>query len=469
MSSNLSILPQTRRGVWPLVLFTLALWGVPQAVHASGITLAKYGGIHGHPNADGGLAVFWNPSRLSLHEGLFLSLDATGIRRAASYDRGDAFEDLRRYYRSEDPTRLEEYMTDPQVREDYLAANTGRGTTSTMAVLPYFGVGYGLSLHDNFRVGVGFGLFPAFGGGGSWDKNPSAPSSIPGALDGPQRWASIASNLLVLHYTGALSLSLPEYGLSLGFSAAYVSAELETTRARNANRSDALYSPSGQLEEGRIHFRGDDSTVAFSVSASLDVANMRASAVYRFRHQVTLRGPLDIAFSVSEPRRTNAFVEFPFPDVFLTSLSGEFGRLTLTGITDFTQWSVIVNNDVKTETPEGDVERLLVIPRNLQNTFSVRGLAEWRFSDRIEAGLMLGYDPSAVPENTLDPGLSDANKVQVGIGARWGLTENLQLNTSFAHDFFTVGRSRSSLHEPSLIGTYRDVRSYLNISLDARF
>lgn len=435
---------------------------------ASGITLAKYGGIHGHPNVDGGLSLYWNPARLGVEPGFFVSLDATGIRRAAEYDRASAFEELRHAFRSEDPDVLEAYMNDPQVREEYERSNVGLATTSTVAVLPYGAFGYARELGSHLQGGLAFGLYPAFGGGGSWDRNLDAPASPGGAVDGPQRWASISSNLMVLHYTTGVGLTVPRYGASLGFSASYVTSELETVRARNANRSDAIVNPRGQLEEGRIWFNGSDSTWAFTVAAALDAGNIRAGAVYRFRHSVRMTGPLDIAFGVANPERTNAFVDFPFPDVFETSLSASVGRLTLTGITNFTQWSLIRDNDAQTITPAGDIERLLLIPRNLRNTFSMRGLAEWRFSDRLEVGVMLGLDPSAVPEETLDPGLSDAFKIQTGLGARIRFTDGLRLNTSLMHDFFFEAESTNSLHEPRLNGTYRDVRTYLNLSLEAR-
>lgn len=435
---------------------------------ASGITLAKYGGIHGHPNTSGGLTLYWNPARLGAEPGGFVNVDATGIRRAAEYDRASAFEELRTTFRTEEPEVLDAYMNDPRIQEEYRLSNTGPATTSTVAVLPYGALGYAHAFGSQVQAGLGFGLYPAFGGGGGWDKNMNAPAQPGGAVDGPQRFASIASSLMVLHYTTGVGLTLPQYGLGIGFSAAYVTSEIETTRARNANRSDAIENPRGQLEEGRIWFNGDDTTWAFTLGAALDVANIQASAVYRFRHSVRMTGPLDIAFGVAEPQRTNAFVDFPFPDVFETALSASIGRLRLTGITNYTQWSLIRDNDAQTITPAGDVERLLLIPRNLKNTFSIRGLAEWRFSERVEGGLMLGMDPSAVPEETLDPGLSDAFKIQTGLGARLRLSDRWRVNTSLMHDFFFEAESVNSIHEPRLNGTYRDVRTYLNLSIEAR-
>lgn len=457
-------------GARAVLATAIALWlATPGVASAAGISLAKYGGMHGHPNVSGGLALYWNPARLAEQTGFFLSVDATGIRRAATFDRASAFEDLRTIFRREDPEVLEAFMNDPQVQADYEAANTGRASTSTVGVLPYLALGYGHAFSEQVQVGLSFGLFPAFGGGGSWDKNYDAPARLAGAVDGPQRWASIASNLMILHYTTGLGVRLPDYGLSFGLSVGYVTAELETTRARNANRSDALYNPRGQLEEGRIYFRGNDTTLAFALGGALDLANIRASAVYRFRHDVRLSGPLYIAFGVSPQQETNAFVDFPFPDIFQTALSAQFGRLRLTGITDYTQWSVIVDNDAKTVTPEGDIERLLIIPRQLQNTLSVRGLAEWRLFPDLEIGVMLGIDPSAVPERTMDPGLSDAFKIQAGLGVRWDVNPHLRLYSSLSHDFFFDVESVENIQEPRMSGTYRDVRTYLNLSMEARF
>jgi long-subunit fatty acid transport protein len=113
-------------------------------------------------------------------------------------------------------------------------------------------------------------------------------------------------------------------------------------------------------------------------------------------------------------------------------------------------------------------DQLLEIPRNLQNTLSIRGLAEYEFIDGWTAGASLGWDPSAVPANSIDAALSDADKWQVGAGIRTVFGERWGTMLSYTQDFYETVESVQSVHEPTANGTYKDARRWLNLSVEVR-
>jgi long-subunit fatty acid transport protein len=113
-------------------------------------------------------------------------------------------------------------------------------------------------------------------------------------------------------------------------------------------------------------------------------------------------------------------------------------------------------------------DQLLEIPRNLRNTVSVRGLLGYTFLEHFEAALSFGYDPSAVPPNSLDAALADANKFQAGAGIRGLFNEKWSVMLSYSHDFYQTVEVTRSIQEPTTNGTYRDQRRWLNLSLEAR-
>jgi long-subunit fatty acid transport protein len=427
-----------------VVLVGLAgVLGSAPAARASGITLGHFGGIFGTPNADGGLAVYWNPARISAQPGGFAAVDGTFEYRIASFDR---------------------VVDDPTASPDQQAVNSGRATLENVGVVPYGAVGYTFGI-GSVQLGVGAGVFPAYGGAASWDKNDSAPARYPGAVDGPQRWSTIQAQLVVLNYSGALSATLPDLGLSAGFSVAYVGAELNTVRARNLNRTDDLVDAQGNILEGRVHFDGTGDAVAFTAGASYEIDNVRVAFTYHSGYSLHLVGPARQAYATSAPTTVNAFLELPLPHVFQTAVSVTLGALHLTGMTDFSAWSAMKSNDVLVESTR---ERLLLIPRDLDNTFSIRALVGWQFTDDLEITGMLGFDPSAVPPETADSSLYDADKIEVGLGARLQL-DSLRLLASYTHDIFLPVHVTNSRQEPAQNGTYRDTRGALNLSLEARF
>lgn len=417
-------------------------------VFASGITLGRFGGVHGHPNSGGGLALYWNPALLAAETGGLLSLDASLVMRRASYDR--VVLDSNENY---DAEGVQEF-------------NTGRGTTSTTAVLPYGAAGGAWDV-GTLRIGMALGFYPAYGGSVEWDKALDTPAEYPGAVDGPQRWASIASELLSLHYTGAVAFSLPELGLNLGLTISYADGTLNTTRARNVNRNEELVDSTGTLQEGRVWLDAEGSARTGSIGVSYRTGRVRLSALYRAAYRIRFEGPLTQAFATQPPGPVDSFIVINFPHVFQTGFEVELDRITVGAATDFSTWSRMVNTDLRSDVE--NPEMLLHIPRNLDNTLSIRGFLGGDILDGVHLTGMLGVDPSAVPPETNEPGLNDALKFNLGLGARLDLSGDSELLISYVEDIYTTVEVDQSIQEPPQNGTYRDSRRFITVSFDGRF
>jgi len=431
-----------------MALIASCLWCEYNA-YASGITLGRFGGVYGHTNTDGGLALYWNPARLSLLDGVALTIDGTLVSRDASYDRT-----IR-------PAPENPYADQPGVQE----TNVGLATSSTLAILPYMAASGGWEL-NRIRIGVGLGVHPAYGGTASWDQNPNAPAEFPGGLDGTQRWSGIASKFLIIHYTAAAAVTFSEIGVSLGVGVSYVSGEIETVRARNVNRGEALLDERGVMQEGRIFFLGDDNTIALNLGLSYDNEHITASVHFRQGYNLNIFGDLNQAYGTQPPIRVQAFLDFPTPHVLQSALTFRRGGAEMTVMADYSTWSRMIANRIFVEKDPPDL--LLLIPRNLVNTVSFRAMFGWNFSPSFNLTGMIGVDPSAVPEDTIDAALSDAFKIQLGIGLRAPLHPNILLRTSYTQDFFQTVVSTQSIHEPTADGTYRDSRRWFNVSLEGR-
>lgn len=454
MQKKWSAAPPGPVTAWLLVMVLFVL--LPQQAEASGIALNRFGGIFGHSNAEGGLAMFWNPARISRRPGGFVTVDATLVSRNASYFRR-IYEDER-----ERPDRVgNPYYNDPGVQE----TNVGEATSSTLAVMPYLAGGYTFEL-PRVHYGFGVALHPAYGGSATWDKNLAAPSEYPGGVDGPQRWSAVSSRFLILHSTLAGSATFPDLGLSFGVALTLAAGDIATVRARNINRGEQPIDENGFIQEGRIFFEGRDTALSLSLGASLDRGPVTVSAHYRSGYNLNIRGDLRQAYATQPLIQVRAFLDFPTPHVLNSALTVRAGDFSVTGIIDYSVWSRMRSNIIFVETDPPD--QLLEIPRNLRNTLSVRGLFGYTFLEHFEAALSFGYDPSAVPANSMDAALSDANKFQFGAGLRGLFNDKWSVMLSYSHDFYQTVEVTRSVQEPTTNGTYRDQRRWLNLSLEAR-
>ncbi len=421
---------------------------MPAPALASGITLGRFGGIHGHANADGGLALYWNPALMSVEPGWVVTVDANVIHRHAVYERE---------------------VLDTNVDRDtpgVLEHNTGRATTTTVGALPYLALG-GVQDFGSVRVSLFAGFYPGYGGTVEWDKTLGATAEHPGAIDGPQRWSAIASTLYAFHYAGGASITLPDLGLGFGFSLSYVSGSLETTRARNVTGSERLVDPEGTLQEGRVWLSATDTAWNVSIGGSYESDRVRLSGSYRAPYQLHLTGPLTQAFATQPPGPVDSYDDINLPHVILTAVTITWPRAHVTLASDFSTWSRMEDTDLMSNAEQPEL--LLHMPRNLENTLSGRVVAGGEIAPNVDLSGMFGLDPSAVPAETNEPGLGDAFKFQLGLGVRWQASERVRLMASYTEDIYTRVKVEESIQEPPANGTYHEGRRWLDLSFEGRF
>jgi long-chain fatty acid transport protein len=128
---------------------------------------------------------------------------------------------------------------------------------------------------------------------------------------------------------------------------------------------------------------------------------------------------------------------------------------------DYTRWSVMktqcvvldkndypcaVNPDGSDASGNGAV--LQNLRRRWNDTFGIRGgISQW-LKPTIELFAGLGFETAAVPDETLDPSIGDANNISAALGARFGILPSLFVAGSYTHIQFlgrdTTGKSQLS-------------------------
>ena len=221
-------------------------------VKANPFFVGRFNGLLGGPLDQSAFSLYWNPanlytetSKINLHIGV--------ISRQASYDR----------------------LLPSDTMPDQAKANGGLATTSALGAIPSFAFHSGLKLNDDFRLGYGAGIYIARAGTANWDRDPEASSEYPGAYDGSQRWSALSTFMLLVNYAGGVSLEYDRF--SIGAALSYVDTTLSTTKAANADKSDELTNPDGELKEGRIFLdsaQGSDLNATFGFSLDLDTVDL---------------------------------------------------------------------------------------------------------------------------------------------------------------------------------------------------
>ena len=437
--------PAVRRLVLCAALAGASLWA--GSAHASGISLGKFGGIYGHANADGGLAIYYNPARLSLDPGLYGTLDVSLVLRGASYDRETTTTN----------------SSDPTVAAAERRFNTGEATLNNVAPLPLLAIGYTADL-EGIKLGGALGAFPTFGGIAEWDKKDES-AQFPGVVDGPQRWASIATRLVIINFTLAGSVTFEELGLGLGASVAYVHGDIDTVRARNLDETDALVDSAGFITEGRAHLDASDDAFAFSFGLSYERDNFKTGIHYRHSYDLELVGPIRQAYGTNPPAPTeDGRVVMKLPAIINWAVTPRFGQFEATLAAEYATWSRLETNDVFTADTN---QRILEIPRQLEDSVGGKLIPGWHFDEHWLGSVMFGFETSAVPTETLEAGFMDAPKLQFGAGGRFD-ADQVKISLSWHRDHFLEVTVDDSIQKPTANGSYRDHRDFFDITLEGR-
>ncbi|MDB4969462.1 MAG: uncharacterized protein JWN44_5151 [Myxococcales bacterium] len=424
-----------------IALVAVALVAVAGVARGNPLSLARFGGLRGDAVQSGAFALYWNPAALA-GEGWDVGLDLELIARQASYDR-DA--DLN-------------YVPDAA-----RAANSGVATISTVGVVPSLFARYGRRV-GTFDVGVGFGVFVENGGSANWNKNLGAPTAFPGAVDGPQRWASISAQLLLVDLGLGLSARHRRSGLSLGFVPILVAGSFSTVRARNIDQSEDLVDASGNPKEGRAYF--DGSGVGFSAIIGLrwdHRAGFSVGATYQRGARLGLAGDLRVAFGTQAPSTQKATLDLPIADTVRLAAALPLTRwLTLRPSLELAIWSVLKEHVFSA----ADGTPLFVIPRNSRDMLAARLRADARLSDRWRLMVGVGGERGPTPSSTMEPGFGERSNVEAGAGASFALSHHVDLSATFLFQYFLPVTVENSIQRPTANGTYRDAREIFVVDVE---
>lgn len=397
-----------------------------QLAYAGGFLAARFGGEQGHPTTDDATAIYFNPAGLSLMQGTRLHLNGVIGYRLASYDRpAGAIDNLG----TGTPT-------------DAVAANSGHASLANPLTLPFVALVTDFGV-KNLAAGVAF--YVPFGGTASWNKNEAFRGSLayPGAVDGPQRWASLDGEIRSYYVTAAVAYRIERARLSLGAAVNLVYNTITTLRARTANATDDLVAPSGLPLEGRSLLDASNLTASLGVGVVwqptprwwLGVSYQSQPSFGRETLTGTLRNRLGAGAVSEQPIE----LKQALPDVLRVGVRVRprpSFELRLSG--DYQRWSVFDRQcilDANTAdrncalNPDGSLAPggsgvILNLPRDWSDGWALRFGGSWFVRPHIELFASFGYDSNVVPDATLDATFMDADKLVPTLGGRFLLARN---------------------------------------------
>ncbi len=420
----------------------LAVLACARTAAANPLSVANFDGLRGDPVYTGGFSLYWNPAALAA-PGWDIALDAQLIARQASYYR--------------DPVTN-------KVPANEVAANSGLATIGTVGAVPGIAGRWGRALGP-VDVGFGLGVFVDEGGSGNWDKNYRAPTQYPGAIDGPQRWSSISSQLLMPDIALGFAVRHRRTGLSIGFTPMLVVGSFATVRARNIDQSEDLVDSSGNPKEGRAYFSGKGNGFSAIVGIRWDIKpGWAVAATYQRGAHLKLEGDLTVAFGTLAPASERAYLNLPIADTI--RLGGELRVnrwLSLRPMLELVLWSILQQHVFSSA---ADNTPLLIIPRRSDNVYGAFLRADARLSSRWKLLLGIGGEKGPTPSSTMDPGFGENSHVELGLGALAALSHRVDLSATFNYQYYLPFVVDDSVQQPTTNGTYKDQREFLIVDLE---
>lgn len=422
---------------------------LPGLAIANPFSSARYRGLMGTSVDVSGWATYWNPAALPLLEGGRISLHAGGVMRQADYDR---------------------YVEENGETEETAPFNAGVGMTRARGVVPSISGGYGFDLNDDFAMGVGAAFYIARAGLANWTRTPGADVRHPGALDGPARWGTISTEMVILSPAAAIGFSHKPSGLSIGGGPVYNIVSLDLTKARNLGKDTALRDEDGRLVEGRILLEdGEAQTLTWVAGLRWDVDESLAFAFTWHQganHEV--EGNSFIQFGTAEETMTRA--GFPLQVADHLRLGAQMQAtdwLAIRSEIEWANWSRMDNQDaINISDPDRPV--LMDIERNFEDTLAGRVRGDFMVSETVDVHAGFEYETGATPTNTHEPGLAESDNWQLGIGVSVDLTESLLLTSSFIWHQYADVEVLDSIQAPTMNGYYTDQRQYLTVDLEIK-
>lgn len=431
--------------------------GVAGEARASGISVARFGGEHGHPTTTNATAIYYNPAGIGMSDGIHLFVDGNFAWRKVSYQHDRS-------------------STDDPAAPD--GANDGRAKLFNILGSPMLGV---TGKFGDFAVGAGF--YTPFGGQSEWDKNEAFKDdpTYPGPYDGVQRWYVMNGTIRSSFITGAAAYHLRNARLSIGLSGNLILSKTSTVRAKTAAGDNELAS------EGRAYLdvTGTDWSMGVGLLYEAIEKKLWLGASYQSRPNFSGMKPMTgkqvtfLAFPGGASSENDEDVELwhDIPDVY--RLGGRYRPaedLELRLFGDYTRWSVLERHVVKSMETDSFV---LDQKRDWKDTWGVRaGVSKW-LSKPFEGFVGAGFSSNAVPDETLEPGLADWDGFSFTAGGRYQILEKLHAALSYTQLIYlprdTTGKSVLTVPpgtappSPDSGGSYKQMVGVVNVNVDVAF
>lgn len=433
---------------WAIGLVAL---GATTAASANPFFIGRMNGLRGDPVDQSASAIYWNPGGLA-RPGTRLQLHAVAISRQATYDRDAVLNGV------------------PE--GDPAAANAGLNHTGATGVAPGFAARWGLDLGPHglgpLDLGLGAGFYVNRAGATNWRRAFGAPAEHPGAVDGPQRWATINTSMVLYSPTAAAAVRVRPLGLSLGVASVYNYVTLDTLKARTPDGAERLVDERGQLAEGRILLeggQGEQFTWIVGAQWAPD-DDLRLGLTWHSAADYTLEGTSYITFGTADESVEETRFNLPVAQTVRAAL---FTRVTewlaLRPSVVWNDWSMM-DRQIAYNIRNGQV--LMDLPRDFDDTWMGRLRADFYVGPGAVLHGGVGYETGATPEATFEPGLSESPSYEFAAGGTFDLSESLVLSASFFWQQFDDMTVRNSVNKPTTNGYYTDARQYLTVDLEVR-
>jgi long-chain fatty acid transport protein len=428
---------------------------------ASGFSVARFSGEHGHPTTDNPTALYHNPAALRGDQSELFVDGLLGVRRV-TYTRTARASDA----------------ADPPGAE---GANVGRATLLDLLANPSLWLAYA----PTPKLKLAAGVFTPFGGPISWDERESfRDSEYPGPIDGVTRFHSIEGILITSYGSLGASYGLGQSGLRLGLAANLMYSRIEDVRA---------WSSGTNAVDGEGRSLLDVSGFAWGLSAGLfyEDSTRRARLGASYQSRPNLSGGMKLGGrlvnDIGGPSSADVELHQNLPDVLRLGVAYKARQdLELRLFGAWERWSAFEQQCVAQAGAECEIlpsggqpnggKVLQNVPRHFQDAFEARvGLSVWT-TPSLELFSGLGVMSEAVPDATLEASLPDFFGVTFSLGARYALTPSLLVAGSLSHIVSPARNSQSryaSYELPSRLpdssGHYTQAVSYADLNIAFRF
>lgn len=412
---------------------SLLAWLAPSRAEAAGFATARFGGEHGHPTTDNATSIYYNPAGLAEDSP---DLEKKDWRVKVFADGNFAFR-WASWSHETSPYDTPEPEGKP-------AANSGKADLFNFVAAPMVGASFQV---ENFGFGLAF--YVPFGGQSSWGKNDQWENDgdFAGPVDGVQRWHSIDGILRSMYISAGAAYDILDR-ISIGASVNIIRSEVVTLRAREGSGSNSVDA------EGRSLIDVKGWTASMGVGVIGEIAKDKVWLGMSYQAQpgfgdMTLEGTLtnNFAGNVSTPEDIKLIQALP--DIFRIGVRARpIKTVEIRVFGDYTNWSTFKNQCVTNidadscetnpdgSAVEGKDPPLINIVRNWGPSFGARMGGSYWVVPEVELFLGAGYDSNAIPDNTLEPALTDFQKASLAGGLRFQIGDTFAAALNYTHLFY---------------------------------